>query len=66
VEHEVTGLLAPPGDAHALSEAVMRALDDPHAARWAEAGRTRVLGAGAPALHVEGLTAIYREAIAAR
>jgi glycosyltransferase involved in cell wall biosynthesis len=66
VEHEVTGLLAPPGDAHALAEAVVRALDDPHAAQWAETGRTRVLEAGAPALHVERLTAIYREAMAGK
>ena len=66
VEHEVTGLLVPPGDAHALAEAVARALEDPRAARWAETGRERLLQAGAPALHVEGLTAIYREALAAR
>jgi glycosyltransferase involved in cell wall biosynthesis len=64
VEHEVTGLLAPPGDAHALSEAVARALADPRAAGWAETGRARLLDAGAPARHVEGLTAIYREAMA--
>ncbi len=66
VEHEVTGLLAPPGDAHALAEAVARALEDPRAARWGEAGRARVLEAGAPALHVGGLTAIYREAMERR
>ena len=66
VVHEATGLLAPPGDAHALAEAVARALQDPQAADWAEAGRARVLEAGAPARHVEGLTAIYREAIAGR
>jgi glycosyltransferase involved in cell wall biosynthesis len=66
VEHEVTGLLVPPGDAHALAEAVVRALEDPHAARWAETGRARVLEAGAPALHVDGLTAIYREAMERR
>jgi hypothetical protein len=45
---------------------VVRALDDPHVALWAGTGRTRVLEAGAPALHVERLSAIYREAIAAR
>jgi glycosyltransferase involved in cell wall biosynthesis len=66
VEHEVTGLLVPPGDAHALAEAVVRALEDPHAAGWAGAGRARVLEAGAPALHVAGLQAVYSEAIAAR
>jgi glycosyltransferase involved in cell wall biosynthesis len=66
VEHEVTGLLAPPGDAHALAEAVARALADPQASRWAEAGRARVLEAGTPARHLEGLTAVYREAMAPR
>jgi glycosyltransferase involved in cell wall biosynthesis len=66
VEHEVTGLLVPPGDAHALAGAVARALEDPQAPRRAAAGRARVLEAGAPARHVEGLTAIYREAMAAR
>jgi hypothetical protein len=45
---------------------VVRALDDPHATRWAETGRARVLEGGAPALHVEGLTAIYREAMERR
>jgi glycosyltransferase involved in cell wall biosynthesis len=63
VEHEVTGLLTPPGDAHALAEAVGRALEDPQAPAWGAAGRARVLEAGAPALHVERLTAIYREAM---
>jgi glycosyltransferase involved in cell wall biosynthesis len=66
VEHEVTGLLASPGDAHALAEAVARALEDPRAADRAAAGRARVLEVGAPARHVEGLLAVYREAIAAR
>ena len=66
VEHEVTGLLVPPGDAHALSEAVTRALEDPQAARWAETGRARLLEAGAPARHVAGLLAIYQEAMAQR
>ena len=62
VEHESTGLLAPPGDAHAFAEAVARAVADPAAAGWGRAGRDRVLALGAPADHVAGLTAIYREA----
>jgi glycosyltransferase involved in cell wall biosynthesis len=66
VEHEVTGLLVPPGDAHALAEAAVRALEDPRATLWAETGRMRVLDAGASALHVERLTAIYREAMERR
>ena len=63
VDHEVTGLLAPPGDAHALAEAVGRALEDPQAQRWGAVGRARVLEVGASSLHVEGLTAIYHEAM---
>jgi len=61
-EHEVTGLLVPPGDAAALAAAVARALDEPAARGWAAAGRARVLERGAPARHVEGLLAIYDEA----
>jgi glycosyltransferase involved in cell wall biosynthesis len=64
VEHEVTGLLVPPGDAAALAAAVSRAFTDPAAARWGEAGRARILAAGDPARHVESLTAVYREAMA--
>ena len=50
VEHEVTGLLAPPGDAHALAEAVARALEDPRARRWAasRAGARRARGRARP------------------
>lgn len=64
VEHEVTGLLVPPGEPAALAAAVSRALADPAAPRWAEAGRARVLASGDPARHVEALTAVYREAMA--
>jgi len=64
VEHEVTGLLVPPGDGAALGEAVRRALEDPQAPRWAAAGRARVLEVGDPVRHVAGLLAIYREAMA--
>jgi glycosyltransferase involved in cell wall biosynthesis len=62
VEHEVTGQLAPPGDAGALAAALVRAFDDPAAARWAEAGAERVRTIGDPARHLEGLLAIYGEA----
>ena len=61
VEHEVTGLLAPPGDARALAEAVRRALADPDVAAWAAAGRQRVERLGEPRRHLEGLLTIYRE-----
>jgi glycosyltransferase involved in cell wall biosynthesis len=62
VEHEVTGLLAPPGDDAAFAEATRRALDDPAAARWGEAGRERVRRIGDVNAHVRGLLAIYEEA----
>lgn len=63
VEHEVTGLSAPPGDAAALGALVRRALDDPAAAGWGLAGAERVRAMGDPRRHVEGLLAIYAEAI---
>jgi glycosyltransferase involved in cell wall biosynthesis len=62
IEHEVTGLLAPPGDGEAIAGAVQRALEDPAAAAWAAAGRRGIEDAAAPAAHVAGLTAIYEQA----
>lgn len=62
VEHGVTGLLAEPGDALAFGAAAKRALDDPAAVRWGEAGRSRVREVCDPARHVAGLLAIYEEA----
>lgn len=64
VEHEVTGLLVPPGDGAAFGAAVRRALDDPAAPRWGEAGRERVRRMGEPGAHLAGLLGIYREAMA--
>jgi len=61
VEHEVTGLLVPPGDAHAFAEAIRRALEDPGAYGWARAGHERVKTVGEPGRHLEGLVGIYRE-----
>ena len=61
VEHEVTGLLVPPGDPHALAEAVRRALGEPAAADWAAAGYERVRTLGEPRRHLDGLLDIYRE-----
>jgi glycosyltransferase involved in cell wall biosynthesis len=63
VEHEVTGLLAAPGDGAALGAAVKRALEDPAAAQWGEAGRERVRRVGDPRAHLGELLGIYREAI---
>jgi len=64
VEHEVTGLLVAPGDGAAFGAAVKRALADPAAPRWGEAGRVRVRRVGDPAAHLAGLLGIYREAAA--
>jgi glycosyltransferase involved in cell wall biosynthesis len=63
VEHEVTGLLAPPGDAEALGTALKRALEEPAATRWAVAGRTRIQAMADPKRHLDGLVTIYREAM---
>lgn len=64
VEHEVTGLLAEPGDGAGFGRLVARALGDPAAAGWGEAGRERVRRVGDPRAHLAGLLDIYREAIA--
>lgn len=65
VEHEVTGLLVPSGDPHALAEGVRRALTDPAASAWADAGWERVAELGDPRRHLDGLLSIYRETLAA-
>lgn len=59
VEHEVTGLLAMPGDAAEHAAMTRRALEDPAAAAWGAAGRERVQRIGDPAAHIEQLVAIY-------
>ena len=65
IEHEVAGLLAEPGDADAFAALTRRALEDPAAARWGDQARRRIAELCDPRRHVEGLLAIYREAIAA-
>lgn len=65
IEHEVTGLLAAPGDGEALAAAVARALEDPAAAAWAEAGRARVRAESEPVKHVNALLGIYEAVRAA-
>lgn len=66
VEHEVTGLLAEPGDGTTLGAHAKRALAEPAAAAaWGQAGRERVVAMSAPAAHVNGLLDIYQEAMRA-
>jgi glycosyltransferase involved in cell wall biosynthesis len=65
VEHQVTGLLAPAGDAHALAEACERALNDPDASHWAAAGRERVRAITDPARHAAALIEVL-ESVRAR
>jgi glycosyltransferase involved in cell wall biosynthesis len=62
IEHEANGLLAPPGDAAALAQAVRRALEDAAAPRWAQVARERAARLYEPRTHVAGLVAIYAEA----
>lgn len=62
IEHEVTGLLATPGDGAMLGAMTKRALTDPAAASWGEAGRERVQRVGNPSVHLNGLLSIYEEA----
>jgi glycosyltransferase involved in cell wall biosynthesis len=66
VEHEVTGLLAAPGDVRALADGLRRVLDGGEGPRWAAAGAARVRDVAEPRRHVQGLLDIYREAMAAR
>ena len=64
VEHEVTGLLAAPGEAEALALAARRVLDDaPLAERWGAAGRERVRERTAPERFVRELLRTLEAAV---
>ena len=63
IEHEVTGLLAPVGDASALAAAIDRLLDDPALARrLAAAARERVRAFDVRRT-VEATEAVYLELV---
>lgn len=60
VEHERTGLLVPPGDAPALTEAIVRLARDPGlAARLGQAGRTHIQDRFSWPAVIGKLTALY-------
>ena len=64
VEHEVTGLLLPPGDVTACATAVTRLLSDPALrARFGAAGRLRAESLFDPAAHAERVLQAYREVL---
>lgn len=65
VQHERTGLLVAPDDRAGFITAVQRALADPSATAWGEAGRAHVLQACTPRAHLDGLLAIYTAACGA-
>ena len=66
IEHEVTGLLAGPGDADEFAALTMRALYERGAAQLGQNARGRIEVLGDPRRHLEGLLAIYREAMSAQ
>ena len=64
VEHEVTGLLVPPGDVTACATAVTRLLSDPALrARLGAAGRASAESLFDPAAHAERVLQAYREIV---
>ena len=67
VKHGETGLLAPPGDAGALADAIMRVIDDPAAARdRVEKGRAHMREHfGLPSV-VDRLVYLYESAVETR
>jgi glycosyltransferase involved in cell wall biosynthesis len=67
VEHDATGLLVPPADAHALAAALARLILDPAARqRMGEAGRRRVRQLFSTASYVRGVLGVYADLIDSR
>jgi glycosyltransferase involved in cell wall biosynthesis len=66
IEHDVTGLLVPPGDETALAEAIAALLADPaRAARLGEAARERVAERFTPEAQLRRLSALVEEGFGA-
>jgi glycosyltransferase involved in cell wall biosynthesis len=64
LEHEVTGLLVPPGDAPALARAIERLARDPGLReRLGTAGRRHVIAAFNRPQHVDRVTALYAQCL---
>lgn len=64
VEDGVTGILAPPGDVHALAAATKRLLGDARLReRMGSAGRARVLAMYTPATIADQTLALYKELV---
>jgi glycosyltransferase involved in cell wall biosynthesis len=67
VAHRATGVLVPPGEEHALKEAIVELVRDPAVARrMGDAGRARVVAGFSETRCAEQTDALYREALAAR
>jgi len=64
IEHEKTGLTVPPGDPHAMADAMERLLtDQPLRQKVRRAGREKVLREFDNTIHIKRLAEIYREAL---
>jgi len=62
VLHEKTGLLVPPGDANALSEAILRLINNPkESRRFGEEGRKRVAENFSMEIHASKIERVYAE-----
>jgi glycosyltransferase involved in cell wall biosynthesis len=67
LEHEITGMLVPPGDAHALALNIERLAEDPALReRLAGSGRRHATAAYAGSQHVSRVTALYQQCLRRR